>query len=350
MGHGMKAISPVISIIVLLLIVVTLAGAAWIFLSGYWTSTTGMQIEVVDSFCIGTDQSKIVIKNIGTDTISTGAIMIMDAISGTDITGDVLWSSGVTDPSLVLELKFEEGTGIIAKDTSGKGNDGTLYSAATPCFNGNCPTWVPGKIGGALELGGVNNTVNCGQDKSLNLIDYYITFAGWFKANAYATGFYAGLLHKNMKPRIYLTHPGDRAIHTRLDFDTLPELTCNSPSGRIGLDSWTHFALTYDGNRSRLYLNGSFEAESVEQSGTLEMTTGELVLGWIGWDMNFFNGSIDDFRIYNRALSGEEIKALAENAIILHPGETASMTHTCSGTCNYRLVFGGTSRTTYVIC
>lgn len=64
----------------------------------------------------------------------------------------------------------------------------------------------------------------------------------------------------------------------------------------------------------------------------------------------YFNGIIDEVRIYNRALEEDEIKALAENSVTVEAGETAYMTYTCEGRCSYSLVLGGSAREASLEC
>ena len=77
----MKAVTPVISIIVLLLITVALAGAGWSFISGFWEGSLAKQIEVADSFCIK-GNAKVILKNLGTGTVSTEEMIIIDLKTG----------------------------------------------------------------------------------------------------------------------------------------------------------------------------------------------------------------------------------------------------------------------------
>ncbi len=59
------------------------------------------------------------------------------------------------EEGLVLWLRFEEGKGDIARDSSGYNNDGKIYGAS----------WVKGKVGGGLQFDGVDDYVDCGSDK-----------------------------------------------------------------------------------------------------------------------------------------------------------------------------------------
>jgi hypothetical protein len=76
----------------------------------------------------------------------------------------------------------------------------------------------------------------------------------------------------------------------------------------LPLNTWTYLAATYDGTLLRLYVNGA-EVGSRAASGALQTSTGRLRIGgnavWAEW----FAGRIDEVRLYNRALSREEIQA-----------------------------------------
>ena len=80
--------------------------------------------------------------------------------------------TGTTKAELVGWWRFDEGTGTTAADSSGNGNDGT--------FNGD-PQWVVGYFGGALEFDGSDDYIDCGNDPSLDLTKWTITF--WLKVN-----------------------------------------------------------------------------------------------------------------------------------------------------------------------
>ena len=64
----------------------------------------------------------------------------------------------------------------------------------------------------------------------------------------------------------------------------------------------------------------------------------------------YFDGIIDEIRIYNRALQQDEITTIAENSITIEAGETAYMTHTCYRRCNYNIILGGSARKASLEC
>ena len=84
---------------------------------------------------------------------------------------------------LVLYLPFDEGTGTIAYDLSGYGNNGTLYSSTTICSNpptSGCPTWTDGKVGKALSFDGVDDNLIIPHSTTLNVTST-ITIMAWIK-------------------------------------------------------------------------------------------------------------------------------------------------------------------------
>src|SRR5262249_52367666 len=74
------------------------------------------------------------------------------------------------------------------------------------------------------------------------------------------------------------------------------------------LFNWTHVAATYDGSLVRLYVNGN-QVSSQSCVGSIITSSGVLRIGGNSFWGEYFNGLIDEVRIYNRALSGSEITA-----------------------------------------
>ncbi len=91
-----KGITPIIAIIVLLLITVALAGAAWTYLSTYMSGLTGQSVEVRDYFCVGGDMAVILIANTGTIDLQTSEIAIVDMGTGNPVSGT--WSAADGNP------------------------------------------------------------------------------------------------------------------------------------------------------------------------------------------------------------------------------------------------------------
>ena len=77
-------------------------------------------------------------------------------------------------------------------------------------------------------------------------------------------------------------------------------------TARLPLSAWSHVAVTYDGAMLRLYVNGA-QVSAVAQTGSAAASTSPLYIGANSIAGHFFNGLIDEIRLYNRALSAAEI-------------------------------------------
>jgi hypothetical protein len=85
------------------------------------------------------------------------------------------------------------------------------------------------------------------------------------------------------------------------DFRTLRGVSQVAPG------AWTHIATTYDGTTQRLFING-VEVSSRPQTGAIAVGTGNLRIGGNDvWAGEYFQGLIDEVRVYNRALTAAEI-------------------------------------------
>jgi hypothetical protein len=81
-------------------------------------------------------------------------------------------------------------------------------------------------------------------------------------------------------------------------------LSYNFPTG--ALDTWNHVAATFDGYFMRIYLNGALVG-TMEVAGTFSMNTNNLIIGNEQDRTEYFEGSLDELRIWSRALSQCEI-------------------------------------------
>jgi type II secretory pathway pseudopilin PulG len=218
---------------------------------------------------------------------------LVDPKEGVEMTG-----RNITD-GLVGHWTFDEGSGDIAYDYSGNDNHGALV---------NDPDWVDGKIGKALEFDGTNQYVNAGNDTSLD-ITKEITVVGWINIKSY--GWPNHIVHKYTAWDVgswYLS------LSSNEPYNKLRFLFIDKDLGYIGrestqvipLNEWTHVAVTYDGTMN-LYING--EGEVVYTNGKYLISAPNQPLN-INRLNDALDGLIDDVRIYDRALSAEEIKDL----------------------------------------
>jgi hypothetical protein len=81
-----------------------------------------------------------------------------------------------------------------------------------------------------------------------------------------------------------------------------------SGSSTLPANTWTHLAATHNGSTLRLYVNGT-QVGTRSVSGALLTSSGALRIGGNSIWGEFFQGRIDEIRVYNRALTANEIQA-----------------------------------------
>lgn len=225
---------------------------------------------------------------------------------------------------LISHWALDEGGGITAYDSVGT-NDGTLI---------NGPVWTSGIIEGALEFDGVDDYVDVGDpiDGSLDFgAGDSLSIAAWirsggesgtfvFKRSCTGIGgsYYEGYGIKLFEHKAYF-HFEDNSNHSiSIVGHTI-----------VGDNNWHHVVAVRDTGTDEVYLyvDGSSDASPVVDPTTSTLATDK---GFdIGHSINtttghgYFNGKIDDVRVYERALSAEEIWELAHGlavAIDIKPG------------------------------
>jgi hypothetical protein len=217
------------------------------------------------------------------------------------VTGLSMAFTNTAKAELVGWWRFDEGSGTVANDSSGNGNNGTL--------NGD-PKWVVGYFGSALEFDGVDDWLDCGSDPSLDLTTWTITF--WLKVNENKD--YNGYIIKgNDAAENYevLTY-GDGHFHFPILFTDGSRTYGNTDPGICIVGEWAHYTYSYDSSQGRrFYKNGELVFEDTE-SGIPQTSTVSLSIGNEQPMSRYVNGAMDDIRIYNHLLSEPEILAAME--------------------------------------
>jgi hypothetical protein len=195
---------------------------------------------------------------------------------------------------LVGEWGFNEGTGSAVADSSGQGNNGLVEG----------PAWAPGFYGTGLRFDGINDWVTVNASASLNLTTG-LTLEAWVNPTAAAAwravavkeqpgGLNYGLYSStnNGLPQGVVNQGGDR------------NATGQTP---VPFNTWTHLAVTLDNGLLNLYVNGTLAA-SQSAPGNITSSTSPLRFGGDAGFGEFFQGLIDEVRLYNRPLSQGEIR------------------------------------------
>jgi hypothetical protein len=234
-------------------------------------------------------------------------------LENSDGQGEVFVSS-VNPQNLTLFLTFDEGSGTIAYDFSGNKNNGTLYNGTISCANpptvgAGCPAWVDGKYGKALSFDGVDDYVNVGNASSLTPTNA-ITISAWIYPinTTVVVGRIVDKWYSAEAKSSYTLYLENQKVKMAIHTGTSDKYIAGTTT--IQKDIWYHVVGTYNGSYVNLYVNGALDATPVSASGSIQTNTGDLNIGryaYVGTD--YFNGTIDEVRIYNKALSEEEIKA-----------------------------------------
>jgi hypothetical protein len=168
----------------------------------------------------------------------------------------------------------------------------------------NGATWTTGKYGGALAFNGTNATVRVPDSASLHL-STAMTLSAWVSPTFAQTG-WRTVMQKETDAWFLNASNGTGARRPAGGATIGGSIKYTTGSSALPLGTWTHLALTYDGSAISLYVNG-VRVSTKQASGTIQSTSSPL---WIGGNSpygEYFNGRIDDVRIYNRALSQAEI-------------------------------------------
>jgi type II secretory pathway pseudopilin PulG len=234
-------------------------------------------------------------------TVTNPAAMGQDKTFTTSVYLRACSTSG--DASLIGWWKLDETEGVEASDSSGNRIDGTLNQM------NQATDWVTGKIGGGLDFDGFNDYVDCENEENLQLTDA-LTIAGWVKANSWGSGSDVSIIARKGEgnPNNYQLAIADGRATLYLD-----DNDGNGFRGDTVLDTgqWYHVAGTWDGAQVRIYLNGILDNDPPDSySLTLNTDTRALYIGGRG-GADLLDGTLDDVRIYSRALSLEEVADLA---------------------------------------
>jgi len=217
----------------------------------------------------------------------------------------------VIDPTLIGWWKLDENHGLVAEDSSLYNNDGTLGNMV-----GN--EWTAGQIDGGLEFDGWDDYVDTSimSDEVTNL-----TFTAWFKSDD------AGSIGDDYVAQRIISHPRT-STNSRLALGINNNRIAtywydgghNVREGTTTLTAgvWYHIALTYDGAALKIYLNGEEENSFDESSMTAPSASATIKIARHIDGSRDFAGVLDDVRVYNRALTADEIALVHAGGGVLY--------------------------------
>jgi hypothetical protein len=242
-------------------------------------------------------------------------------VRATDAAGNLSQYSGVASattlalpPSLVAAYSFNEGTGTTVSDVSGNGNNGTIANA----------TWTTaGKYGNALVFDGTSAVVTINDSASLDLTNA-MTLEAWVNPSAVSSDWWDVVYKGDDNYFLEASTDSDGLPCCGGTFDTADVATFGTAV--LELNTWTHLAATYDGATLLFYVNG-VQASSLAQTGDIVTSSNPLQIGGDSIYGQFFQGTIDEVRVYNTALTAAQIQADMNTPIDATPATQASAIH-----------------------
>ncbi len=210
------------------------------------------------------------------------------------------------ESGLVAWWPLDEGVGSTLHDYSWHGNTGSL----------NGGSWSAGRIGGAIDLDGVDDFIDLGDFASIKTSAKTISF--WIKPS--------DLNHDrriisniDLNERFSIMIYGGQLVMTS---DSLPSNNGLSPLvanlGPAGV--WTHYAVVFDGNGQVTgYKNGVAQSTSSTNTSQVSQIGFGARLTYIHNYGSTYKGSVDDLRIYDRALSTVEVNQLSVSTVTPAP-------------------------------
>lgn len=252
-----------------------------VFSEGDWHNISGLATSSVNKYFLAS------------------AISPFAAATGTEgISAD-----GITS-GLVGYWKLDESAGTIAYDFSGNNSTGTIVGA---------PTSTTGQVGQALNFNG-GQYIDTGSNSITGTNPF--TLMAWIKATGFSQ--YGGAVSIGASVTGQSAYIGAVAGAQAGISNSIGGgfYGSNYGSGITTTGQWVHVAMTFSGGSGGtaiIYVNGK---NSVSQTYTPNLASTYRRIGRIGSDTIYdFGGSIDDVRVYNRALSATEVKSIYDAGI-----------------------------------
>lgn len=233
-----------------------------------------------------------------------------DGLESYKVAAPVIISQLPADIGQFWTLTFDLNTGLVAwypldgnaNDASNNQNNGTAYNL----LNGPNPA---GQSNSAMYFNGSNAWIEVPNSPSLMSPTYELTLTAWIKSEINTAYFLCKVNGQSLNSYQYRTGININNDTYYLGFNGQDY---NSGSNvPIPLNEWFHYAVTYDGDSIRFYINGVLSSK-VKQPGTIIPNEERLEIGRDAYgQIEWLKGWLDEVRIYNRALSAAEIQNLA---------------------------------------
>jgi len=251
--------------------------------------------------------------------------------------------------------KFDEGYGDTANDSSPQNLDADLAGSGGTCPGAaNCPSWTSdGKFNKALDFDGTNDYIDLTTPLNINTTgDSRGTISFWFRpdwassSTATSHGFTGS--YNSTSTDVFsfgfcgsdancagsgLGTAGDLSFTALNNIPTVQsKVTIAAADYSWAADEWVHVTLVWDDTLStddlRIYINGIEPRHSTTNNGSLDVSALTLASKWYIGDQAAvsvpFDGTIDEYQLYNSALTPDQIKLLYNQSKAVMWGATST--------------------------
>ena len=211
--------------------------------------------------------------------------------------------------------RFDETSGTSAQDSSGNGYHATIYNAGS-----GSSSWSTGRLNGSLLLDGTNDYL------AINSLHYTaqseipaVSISAWIKTGRSSQGY----IISYDRSEFWRFSVGGEANNGKLFFATVDSQGIADQYSQVSVSNnvWRHIAVSYDSNSStkNFYIDGSLDSshtvhgnrllgsKSLTRYGTIGTTNEDTSYNSGGTRGGFFQGEIDDLRLYDRKLFASEV-------------------------------------------
>ena len=208
--------------------------------------------------------------------------------------------AAATTAGLVGWWPMSESSGTTTADASGNGYTGTLAGGTA---------FAAGMIGNGTSYNGSNAYINLGNPAAFPSGTAARSMCTWAKANTTSSGYRWVVAYgtANIGKAMFIGMSGSTLVGGSYGDDIQ---STNFWAGGV----WKHVCLAYDGSTARLYGNGTLLTSA---SKSWNLTKSQAYIGQQVGGGEFWNGFIDEVRIYNRALSAAEVTDIYNDTGVL---------------------------------
>ncbi len=267
------------------------------------SNLTNTEYEVLYTLPTGADFLLVTVKNVSANQSTANLIYHLSSNATTDVIRMGGYDEGISsvNDSLVAWWKFDDNSGTNVADYSNNGNTGII--------NGVSQAWNSGwnytdcKFNSCLKFDGSNDYINIPPSSTTNYVTGKpISVLAWIKPNDLNSKEIFGVSTGQSIIRLFYAVNEGLAVQFNGAGSVGATLTANE---------WAFVGFTYDGATLKIYKNAVSSSFARSAPDTY---TGNWSIGYNELS-GYFNGTIDNVKIYSRALTSDEVKTEYNNSI-----------------------------------